>query len=144
MPYITNPDIQTRLGSATYSQLADDGGDGAADTAVVDEARLAADAEVDSYLGVRHSVPVDLALHPELSSLLRSAALDLAEYRLRLRRPPVSQDARRRRDQTLEWLRGVADGSVALPSLSPPAGKGIIVAVSGADRVLSRDEMEDF
>ena len=35
MAYITNADIQTRLGNATYVQLSDDNGDGAADTAVV-------------------------------------------------------------------------------------------------------------
>ncbi len=142
MAYITNSDIQTRLGNATYVQLADDNGAGAADTAVVDEARVAAEGELDSYLAVRHSVPVDVTAHPELAGVLKSAALDLAEYRLRLRRPPVSEDARRRRDQTIEWLRLIGTGTIALPSITVPAGKGTVARVSGATRVLSRTELE--
>lgn len=142
MAYITNADIQTRLGNTTYVQLSDDNGDGAADTAVVDESRIAAEGELDSYLAVRHAVPVDVTAHPELAGLLKSAALDLAEYRLRLRRPPLSDDARRRRDQTVDWLRRIADGTVALPSLAAPAGKGAMAQVSGAARVLSRAELE--
>ena len=142
MAYITNADIQTRLGNATYVQLADDNGDGVAETAVVDEARLAAEGELDSYLAVRHLVPVDVTAHPKLAGVLKSAALDLAEYRLRLRRPPLSEDARRRRDQTIEWLRLIAAGTVALPSLTAPAGKGAVTMSSGAERLLSRTELE--
>lgn len=142
MAYITNADIQTRLGNATYVQLSDDNGDGSAETAVVDEARIAAEGEVDSYLAVRHAVPVDGTVHPELAGLLKAAALDLAEYRLRLRRPPLSEDARRRHDQTVEWLRRIADGTVALPSLVAPAGRGPMAQATGADRVLSRAELE--
>ena len=142
MAYVTNADIQTRLGNATYVQLSDDNGDGAADTAVVDEARIAAEGDVDSYLAVRHAVPVDVTVHPELAGLLKSAALDLAEYRLRLRRPPLPEDARRRRDQTIDWLRHIADGTVVLPSLTAPAGKGTMAQTSGAARLLSRTELE--
>jgi phage gp36-like protein len=142
MAYITNADIQTRLGAATYVQLADDNGDGVADTAVVDEARLAAEGELDSYLAVRHAVPVDVTVHAELAGVLKSAGLDLAEYRLRLRRPPLSDDARRRRDQTIDWLRLIATGTVALPSLAAPAGKGTVAMARGAERLLSRAELE--
>jgi phage gp36-like protein len=142
MAYITNVDIQTRLGAATYVQLSDDNGDGVADAAVVDEVRMAAEGELNSYLAVRHSVPVDVVVHSELAGLLKSAALDLAEYRLRLRRPPLPEDARRRRDQTVDWLRLIAVGTVALPSLSAPAGKGTVAQASGAARLLSRAELE--
>jgi phage gp36-like protein len=142
MAYISNSDLQTRLGPAVYVQLADDDGDGSADAAVVDEVRLAAEGELNSYLSVRHAVPVDLSAHPELAGLLRGAALDLAEYRLRLRRPPVPEDIRRRRDQTVDWLVLMAEGAVALPAVTVPGAKGLTVAVSGADRVFRRSEME--
>ena len=59
MAYITNADIEERLGSATYVQLADDDGDNVADVGVVDEARLGADGEVSSYLGRRFQLPID-------------------------------------------------------------------------------------
>lgn len=141
MAYVTNADIQMRVGSASYVQLSDDNGDGVADTAVVDEVRLAAEGELDRYLAARHAVPVDVIVHPELAGILKSAALDFAEHRLRLRRPPVSEDARRRRDQTVEWLRLIATGTVALPALTAPAGKGVVAEVSGSERVLSRSEL---
>ena len=102
MGYITNADIEERLGTAAYVQLADDDGNGVADVGVVDEARLGAEGEANSYLGRRYSVPVSLTTHPDLADVLASFTLDLAEYRLRLRRPPVPDDARRRRDQAIE------------------------------------------
>ncbi len=144
MTYISNADIQTRLGNTTYVQLADDNGDGVADTAVVDEARVAAEGELDSYLAVRHAVPVDVTAHPDLAGVLKSAALDLAEYRLRLRRPPLSDDARRRRDQTVDWLRLIATGMVTLPALTAPAGRGAVAMSGGAERLLSRTELETY
>ncbi len=145
MAYITNTDIEQRLGHAAYVQLADDDGNGAADTGVVDEARLAAEGEVNSFLALRHATPIDVAVYSELADLLKSISLDLAEYRLRLRRPPVSEDARRRREQTIEWLRRIGDGTVALPSLSAvptPAARGTVAKAVGAERLLSRGELE--
>ena len=70
MAYISNADIQERLGSQTYVQLTDDDGDAVADVGVVDEARLGAEGEVNSYLARRYRVPIDLAVNPELADLL--------------------------------------------------------------------------
>ncbi len=147
MAYITNADIEERLGSTAYVQLADDDGDGQADVGVVDEARLGAEGEVNSFLARRYQVPIDLTVHPELSDVLKSFTLDLAEYRLRSRRPPVPPDAVRRREQASGWLTGVADGRIDLPATTSVAGnttKGTIASVSGEDRLLSRDELSDL
>ena len=144
MAYITNGDIEERVGSATYVQLADDDGDGVADVAVVEEARLGAEGEVNSYLVRRYEVPINLSAHSELAGLLVSVTLDLAELRLRSRRPPVPEAALRRRDQAVEWLTRVAEGAIGLPSVLPLASstvRGLRVASTGANRVLSRDEM---
>ena len=89
MAYVTNADIQGRLGNDTYIQLTDDDQDGSADVGVVDEARLAAEGEVNSYLARRYGVPIDLTTHADLADLLASITLDLVEFRLRARRPPV-------------------------------------------------------
>ena len=146
MSYITNADIEERLGSATLLQLADDDGDSVADAGIADEARLGAQSEVDSYLARRFSTPIDLTAHPELVDSLASITLDLAEYRLRLRRPPVSEDARRRRDEAVGWLSRVSDGRLTLAASSPPSSRvaeGTIAQVTGAERLLSREEMTD-
>jgi len=146
MGYITNADIEERLGSVAYVQLADDDGNGVADVGVVDEARLGAEGEVNSYLGRRYSVPVSLTTHPDLADVLASFTLDLAEYRLRARRPPVPDDARRRRDQAIEWLTRVAEGRIELPSavgVAVSTARGTIAATKGEKRLLTRDELAD-
>ena len=71
---------------------------------VVDEARLAAEGEVNSYLARRYRAPIDLTTHADLADLLASVTLDLVEYRLRVRRPPVGDDARRRYTEALEAM----------------------------------------
>ena len=146
MAYVTNADIEKRLGSQAYVQLTDDDGDGVADLGVVDEARLGAEGEVNSYLARRYSVPVDLSAHPELADLLTSITLDLLEYRLRLRRPPVPQDVASKNADTVDWLKHVAAGRIDMPSaatVAANAARGIIAATTGAQRVLSREELSD-
>ncbi|KAB2947168.1 MAG: DUF1320 domain-containing protein, partial [Phycisphaerae bacterium] len=102
--YITNEDIEARLGASAFVQLTDDDGDGEADAAVVDEIRLAAEGEVNSYLAQRYAAPIDVGAFPELSALLKSVTLDVAEFRCRVRRPPVAEDARRLYDSARGWL----------------------------------------
>jgi len=144
MSYIVNSDVELRLGAAAYVQLTDDDGDGVADTAVVDEARLAAEGEVNSYLARRFTVPIDVSAFPELADVLKSITLDAAEYRLRIRRPPAPQDVLEKYVRTLEWLRGVSEGRLELPStaaLPANTARGVIAQAVGEERVLTREEM---
>jgi len=144
MSYITNGDIEDRLGTSVYLQLADDDNNGTADSAVVDEARLGAEGEMDSYLARRFTLPIDLGAHAELGGILASIALDLAEYRLRCRRPPISAEAIRRRDEAIAWLSGVAERTIELPAFSEVAAAstgGLVARVSGRSRVLTDDEL---
>lgn len=146
MSYITNSDIETRVGHAAYVQLADDDGDGSADPAVVDELRLAAESEVNSYLARRFRVPIDLATHTDLADLLKSITLDLAEYRLRCRRPPVPKDAGDKFAHAIQWLRGVADARIELPSalqVASGTARGTLGLATGENRLLTRDELAD-
>ena len=146
MSYITNADIEQRLGSDTYVQLTDDDGDGVADVGVVDEARLGAEGEVDSYLAHRHQVPIDVSAYPQLAGVLASITLDLVERRLRGRRPPVPDSAIRTHDRAIEWLRSVADGAIKLPSAGAlPANPthGVVARASGDERILSHEELSN-
>ena len=146
MAYISNTDIQERLGAQTYVQLADDDGDAVADVGVVNEARLGAEGEVNSYLARRYRLPIDLAAHPELADLLATITLDLVEFRLHTRRPPVSDAVLQKQHRALQWLQRIADGTIDLPSLSElPAGglRGLQAGWTSADRTLSREELSD-
>lgn len=147
MAYITNADIEERLGSQAYVQLTDDDGDGVADVGVVDEARLGAEGEVNSYLAQRYTVPIDVSVHTELAGLLASITLDLVECRLRSRRPPAPTDAVRKRSQAIDWLSGIAKGRIELPSVAGVAAntaRGSIASTTGPQRVLSRDELSEY
>ncbi len=143
--YTTNADIEKRLGTALYVQLTDDEGTGSADEERVTEARLAAEGTVDSRLGRRYAVPVDTSQDVALAALLKSVAVDLVEYRLHARRPPVPADIERKHQAAIEWLVQVAAGLAVLPTASglpANAAEGPRAAACGPPRVLSREELE--
>jgi len=147
MSYVSNADIEERLGSEAYVQLTDDAGSGSADEDKVTEARLGAEGEVNSYLGRRHAVPIDVTTHDELAAVLKSVTLDLVEYRLHTRRPPVPDAFRRKRESAVRWLQRVASGQAVLPAASEVEGNpatGVAGEVTGSPRVMSREEMEDL
>lgn len=147
MAYIYNSDIATRVGAAAYIQLTDDFGSGAANESVVDEARQGAEGEVNSYLARRFAVPIDLSRNPELRGVLASITLDLAEHRLRLRRPPVPSEAVDRRTAALAWLKGVSYGSIELPAATDlpasPVGE-FRGRATGSERTRTHDEMHGY
>jgi phage gp36-like protein len=145
MAYLVNSDIQARLGDGLYVQLTDDAGTGSADEAKVDEARLAAEGEVNSFLARRYAVPVDTTAFSELAGVLKSLSLDLAEFRLHSRRPPVRADVTAKRNMALKLLSEVAEGKAVLPSeeeLPANGAIGPIAASAGESRHFTREEME--
>lgn len=144
MAYVTDAEIETRLGAATLVQLADDDGDGVADAGVVEEARQSAEGVVNSFLARRYRAPVDLSAYPEVADVLRSVTLDLAEFRLRARRPPMAANALRLHEQALVWLERIAEGVVQLPALAALAGPvagGTAAASLGPPRKLTDEEL---
>ncbi len=147
MSYITNNDIELRLGTARYVQLSDDTGSGSADVNIVAELRDGAEGEVNSYLARRYAVPIDLTTHLPVSPLLKSITLDIVEYRLHARRREIPDDVVAKRTAATVWLQKVARGDVSLPSVTPIAentATGIRATTIGNERVLSRDELADF
>jgi len=144
MAYITNADIERRLGSANYIHLTDDLSTGVADATVADEARQAAEGEVDAYLGRRYAVPVEVASSPELAGLLAGVALDLAVNRLHGRRPPVPDDVRLQADRSRLLLARLSTGEAVLPSgaeLPANAAAGPAGQAVGHRRVLVEKEL---
>ena len=147
MAYATNADVEERLGSTLYVQLTDDAGTGSADEDKVTESRQAAEAEIDSYVGRRYAVPVDTTGQDELTAMLKSVTLDLAEHRLHARRPPIPEAIRQKRTWAVQWLGRVASGEVVLPATIELAGSGtggVVGEVTGPERVMSRDELSDL
>lgn len=144
MSYITNSEIEERLGPAKYLGLTDDEATGTPDTGRVTEAREGAEGEVNSYLARHYRVPIDLTAYPELDAVLKSVVLDLAEYRLHARRPPVPFAVTQKHDYAVLWLRRVANAEIVLPADKAVAendARGPIADVLGAPRVFTRDEL---
>lgn len=144
--YISQQDLEDRVGTTTLVQLSDDDGDGVPDAAVVQEILEGAEGEADSHLARRYAVPVDLAAFPGVQAVLRSFVLDLAEYRLHARRPPVPEDVQKKRAAAQEWFERVASGEVVLPSQAEIPGNpatGIRSETSAAPRLFTREELED-
>ena len=147
MSYVTSDDVQERLGEQALIELTDDASGGSADLDKVEEAIDGAEGEVNSYLGRRYAVPVDLAAHSMIAEVLKSFVLDLVEHRLHSRRPPVSEDVRRKRSEAVAWLIRVADGDIVLPTatgLPESEGAAIPGQAVGSPRELTRDELSSL
>lgn len=141
MSYCTQTDIEARVGEAELTRLADHDGDDSPDATVVEGALSAAEALMDSYLGVRFAVPV-LKPDGEPPEVLRARAVSLAVYFLRFGRDSVTEDARAQHAEDLAWLQAVAAGTVSLgvqpaPAESPGAPG---VEHEGQQRLFGRSE----
>jgi len=141
MAYIVNQDIIDRLTTETAARLTTESGS-TPSTTVLDEIRLSAEGEVNSYLSKRYKVPVDLTAHADLAATLKGYTLDVAVYRAFVRRPPVPESAAETYKSAKEWLAKVSEGKLPLPasvtpasttSDDPPAGYG------GSPSIVSRE-----
>jgi phage gp36-like protein len=128
MSYCTYEDLEARLGADDLAALADHDGDGNADTDVVARAIRNAEALIDSYVGVRFAVPVELD-GGECPPVLATRAVNLSVYFLRLGCDSVTPDARAQYEDVVRWLAEVAAGRVAL-GVEPNPAEG-----AGAPRV---------
>ncbi|MBK8268023.1 MAG: DUF1320 domain-containing protein [Planctomycetes bacterium] len=147
MSYITNANIESRLGTALYIQLTDDAGTGMADATKADEARLGAEGEANSYLATRYTVPVDVTSSPEVAAVLTSFVLDIAVYRLHRRKPPVPPDVVRAYAEAVTWLGRVASAVVQLPAgvaLAEPTTLGILAENTGPARSMTRETLDQL
>ncbi len=137
MAYCTYSDIDKRIGTEDLAALADYDGDGTPDADVVAAAIDDAASLIDSYLSVRFTVPVS-----PVPDVLRTRAVNLAVYFLRLRRDSATQDARRQYEDDIAWLREVASGAVSL-GIEPSAAEGDRapgVRYESQKRIFGRDE----
>jgi phage gp36-like protein len=137
MAYCTFDDIENRIGTDDLAALADYDGDSTADPDIVAEAIRNAESLIDSYVGVRFAVPVDPA-----PDILRTRAVNLTVYFLRLGRDSVTEDARLQYEDDVRWLNQVAAGGVSL-GLEPAPGESAGAATarySTQPRLFGRDE----
>ena len=113
MAYATQDDIIT-LYSEDALYVADRDGDGVVEADSVARALTSASGEIDSYIGVRYGLPLVVAEGDAASELLKQFCVDIAIYRLALARDVLSEEHRRRYEDTIKHLDKIAKGTASL------------------------------
>lgn len=151
MAYATQDDIIT-LYSADALYVADRDGDGVVDANAVVRSLTSASGEIDSYIGVRYPLPLALAEGSAASELLKQFCVDIAIYRLALSRDVLSEEHRRRYDDTIKHLEKISRGiaSLNLPGpVDPDTGEATQtsprpIVAGGPAREFTREKMRGF
>ena len=132
MAYATVQDCIDRRGERPVEVLRDESGtDGPLQRALAD-----ASAEIDSYLGARHSVPLD-----PVPPIVVTCAVDIAMCRAAPDAGRATELDRQRYDDALRLLRDASKGIVSLGARDPdpPArASGPAVSINAPERVMVR------
>lgn len=107
MTYAVQQDLVDRFGQTEIAQLTDRTNGTTIDTAVLGKALADADDLINSHLATRYTLP--LASVPKV---IVRAACDIARYYLYEDR--VTEQVRARYEDTVKFLKAVADGAVTL------------------------------
>jgi phage gp36-like protein len=109
MTYADESDLTAYFGSEQLLIAADRDGDGTADTGVVSAAISAAEEEIDSYVGVRYTLPLD-----DVPGVLTRVCCDLAMYHMSIDSPSMTEQKETRYNNGIKWLTNLAKGIVTL------------------------------
>ncbi len=143
MSYCTKDDILTQLDEATLIQLTDDEGSGAVCAGFVTRAIDDADAEIDAYVGARHTVPLD-----PVPTIIRAMSTIIAIYNLYSRRLGPPDHIKERYRAAVSLLELIAKGTASLgsadPDGSPPSINAPEMATTSPRRIFDRNRMRGF
>ncbi len=114
MNYITSQNVIDRIGNDKAAQLTTDAGS-TPDTVKIDAIIAEKEGRANSYISSRVSVPVSASDYPHTYAALKGAVMDMVLCALHSLRSPAPTDIKGSHDRAIEWLKGVADGSVSLP-----------------------------
>lgn len=121
MAYAGLQDVIDLHGVEHTALMADRDDDGQPDAAAFAQALELASNEIDSRLSIRYGVP----LNP-VPAMVKVAAIEIAMYRLANDPNKLTDDIRKRYEDTIKWLSDVASGkaNVGVPALDDIAEKG--------------------
>jgi phage gp36-like protein len=139
MAYCTQNDLLSMIPLKELAELTADSGD-TPDSQVVNEAISRADAEIDSYLGMRHTLP--LATLPDQ---VKGLSIDMALYHLYSRRSVAPTVRRQKYEAAVAFLKLVAAGEAVLDDAGDASSGDQVMAgseFSSAPRVFTRDSQD--
>lgn len=140
MAYCTQTDLLNLIAEDQLAGLTAETGE-TPDSDIVSDAITQADAEIDSYLGVRYSLP--LSSTPEV---IKNLSVDITIYNLYCRRDLCPDIRLKRYQAAIRWLENLAKGLVELniDGVEVSAGAQTTMDVDCQDRVFSRELLEDY
>lgn len=115
MAYATLEALIKQYGLDAVLLVADRDQDGDIDADVVEDALTAAASEIDSYVGVKHRLPL-----PQVPDVLVRVCGDIALYRMSSEGGQLTEDKRQRYEDAVDYLKRVAAGTASLGLATPP------------------------
>jgi phage gp36-like protein len=140
MAYCSEDDLLKMIPESELAELTAESGEDP-DSLVIAEAISKAEAEIDSYLGVRYVVP--LAAPP---AQVKALAVDLAIYHLYSRRSVVPPVRQQKYEAAEAFLKQAAAGQLLIigPQGELPTVAKEVTDATSAIRVFSRDTLPDW
>lgn len=136
MAYAVGSDIEGRVGTVQYLIATDRDGDGIADPIPLAKALNDASDEIDSYVGVRYSLP----LTPVPDILVRLCA-DIAYYRLSCDASVSTDEKRKRYEDAISYLKAIASDKATLGVSDPNARVDEIAEYTESTREFTRSKL---
>lgn len=118
MAYASLQTLIDAYGEDEVVRSADRDNDGVADVGVVDRGLADADGEIDSYIGVKYKLPLDV-----VPGVLVTHAGVIALYRMSENTGVLTDEKRKRYEDTIRWLRDVSAGKATLGGQPEPDAK---------------------
>lgn len=140
MTYATQQDLIDRYGQTELAQLTDPTAGATINTTTVARALADADAEINSYVGVRYTLPL-----PSTPVVILRVACDIARYNLWDNAAPDAVATRYK--NAIALLKLLATGDTTLPDLPTtvqPAAGSVTVKASSRDRLFSDTLLDSF
>lgn len=139
--YCTQADIVQLVPAAQLAELTAESG-GTPDATVVAEAIAAADAEINSYIGVRYLLPL-----PEVPAQVKAVSADLAIYWLYKRRSLITEARRQAWVDRIAFLKDVSTGRAHLQGIGTPEEPGAaetVTKITSQRRIFDRKTLRDL
>jgi phage gp36-like protein len=139
LSYISTSDLDEYLSPKALRQLTDDDGEGVRQEAIVTECIVGAEAEVNSILSKRYTVP----LTGTIPAIVTEASVVGTVYRLHARRMRIPTDVKEMYERSLKTLEKIAEGDQDLDVAVTETG-GQDIEVSFNERIHNRTEWQGW
>ncbi len=141
MAYCSQEDLLKLIPELELAQLTAESGD-TPDTEVVGDCIDQADAEIDSYLAVRYSLPLTTT-----PARVKALSIDMGIYHIYSRRDRIPESRRQKYEDAVAFLKAVAAGRAEIIGADGAEISGDaadVVEITSQTRVFDRDKLRGW